>query len=94
MGLEVNVARPPYLGDQFVCLDCPGSVEFLQESFDALVGVDAAVIVCEAEPAKALALRPLFHYLETNDIPRVLFVNKIDKAPGTVSALVDALEAV
>lgn len=94
MGTELNVATCSFMGDQFTFLDCPGSIELLQETLNALVGVDAAVVVCEADPSKALALSPLLKALEDQGIPRILFVNKIDKAAGPVRDLVDALQEV
>jgi elongation factor G len=93
MGVEVNVAHVDYLGDSFTYLDCPGSVEFAQEAQNTLIGVDAAVIVVEADAAKVAVVAPLFKFLEQRAIPRVVFVNKIDRATGTVGDLVEALQA-
>ncbi|SLN74334.1 elongation factor G [Oceanibacterium hippocampi] len=92
MGVEVNVATTEYLGDSLTFLDCPGSVEFLQESLNVLVGVDAAILVCEPEPDKTIAMMPLFKYLEDAGVPAFIFVNKIDKASGLVRELHSALQ--
>src|SRR5262249_41110924 len=54
MSVEVSVASAEYLGERWTFLDCPGSVELAQESQNALQIADVAVIVCEAETAKAL----------------------------------------
>ena len=89
MGSEVNVASMEFLGDQLTLLDCPGSVELLQETMNVLVGVDAAVIVAEPDPTKALA--PLFKALSDRGIPRVLFINKMDKGPEDLSEVIDAI---
>lgn len=94
MGVEVNVATMPYLGDTLTVLDCPGSIEFSQETYNALIGVDAAVIVADADPSKALALSGLLHFLEEHAIPRLLFINKVDKMEGTVDQVVDSIQAV
>ncbi|MDA0368035.1 MAG: elongation factor G [Proteobacteria bacterium] len=93
MGTEVNVATASYLGDSFSFLDCPGSIEFAQETYNALIGVDAAVIVADADPAKALALSGLLHFLEEHRIPRLLFINKVDKMEGTVDRVVNSIQA-
>ena len=74
MGVEVNVATTTYLGDNFSFLDCPGSIEFLQDARNALIGADAAVVVVEPEIAKVLALAPLMNYLEEIEVPHLLFV--------------------
>jgi elongation factor G len=94
MSVELNVGHCRYLDDSFTFLDCPGSIEFVQETLNALVGVDAAVVVCEPEPERALTLAPLLHYLDQLDVPRFLFVNKIDKARGRIRDLLQALQAV
>ncbi len=92
MGVEVNVASTEYMGDRFTFLDCPGSIEFSQESFSALVGVDAAVVVCEADPTRALSVAPILRFLDEHKIPRIIFVNKLDRATATVGDMVDALQ--
>lgn len=92
MSVEVNVATTQFLGETFTFLDTPGSVEFAQETADALAGADAAVVVCEADAAKAGALVPLFKMLDALDLPRFVFVNKIDRASGSIAALFDALQ--
>lgn len=91
MGTEVNVATMDFLGDQLTILDCPGSIELLQETQNVLVGVDAAVIVTEPDASKALALSPLFKALADHGIPRVLFINKMDKGPEDLSQVIDAI---
>ena len=51
MSVEVNCATTKYLDESFTFLDCPGSIEFLQDTLNVLPGVDAAVVVCEPDPA-------------------------------------------
>src|SRR5882724_9756054 len=58
MSVETNCATTKYMDESFTFLDCPGSIEFLQEALNVLPGVDAAVVVCEPEPAKVQMLRP------------------------------------
>jgi len=47
MTVEINAASTEYEGVRFTFVDCPGSVELIQETYNALIGVDAAVVVCE-----------------------------------------------
>jgi elongation factor G len=93
MSVEVNAATFNFMDDSFTVLDCPGSIEFLQETLNALVGVDAAVVVCEPDPDRALALAPLLKFLADQNIPHFIFVNKIDKARGRIQDLLAALQA-
>ncbi|MEC9345094.1 MAG: elongation factor G [Pseudomonadota bacterium] len=94
MSVEINVATARFLDDEFTFIDCPGSIEFIQETANALVGVDAAVVVCESDAARATALQPWLKLLEDMDIPRFVFVNKVDKAQGSVTPLLEALQEV
>jgi elongation factor G len=94
MGVELNVASCDYLGDTYTFLDCPGSNEFSQEAACALIGADAAVVVCEAEVDRVLALAPILHQLEELGLPRFIFVNKIDRATGRVRDVLLALQQI
>jgi elongation factor G len=92
MSVEVNCATTQYLGEGFTFLDCPGSIEFLQETLNVLPGVDAAVVVCEPEPAKVQMLKPYLKRLDDLGIPHFLFVNKIDKATGSFREILAMLQ--
>jgi elongation factor G len=92
MSVEVNVATTRYLDQSFTFLDCPGSIEFLQETLNVLPGVDAVVVVCEPEPGKIQMLQPYLKRLSDLRIPHFLFVNKIDKASGSLRALLTMLQ--
>ena len=82
MSVEVNVASAEYEGVRFNFLDCPGSVEFAQETYNALMGIDAAVVVCEPSCDRVLTLAPLLKFLDDWEIPHLVFVNKMDRGPG------------
>jgi elongation factor G len=94
MSVEVTAATTNYLGDHFTFLDCPGSIEFQQETLNALSGVDAAVVVTEPDPSKVALLQPLLKRLSDLSVPHFLFVNKIDKAQGQIRDLLAALQRV
>lgn len=92
MSTEINVAHCDYLGDAWTVLDCPGSVELLQDTLGALMVCDAAVVVCEADPAKALTVGPALRLLDEYDVPHLLFINKMDQSEGSVKATLEALQ--
>lgn len=94
MSVEVNTATTEYLGESFTFLDCPGSIEFLQETLNVLPSVDAALIVCEPDTAKAGMLQPYLKRLADLEIPHGLFVNKIDKATGAIRDTLAMLQEV
>ena len=94
MSVEVTAASTSYLGDHFTFLDCPGSIEFLQDTLNALTGVDAVIVVAEPDPARAAMLQPLLKRLSDSGVPHFLFINKIDKAQGRIRDLLAALHPV
>jgi len=92
MTTEVNIASSEYLGEQWTFLDCPGSVEMLQESINALMVADAAIVVCEADASRALTVAPVLNFLDENDIPHILFINKMDTAISSVKETLEAIQ--
>lgn len=92
MSVEINVADADYLGDRFVFVDCPGSVEFLSEMDGALSGADMAIVVAEDDERKVPALQLILKALEARAIPRVLFLNKIDKSTRRVRDVLSVLQ--
>src|SRR5690348_15872203 len=92
MSVEVNCATTKFMDQSLTFLDCPGSIEFLQDTLNVLPGADAAIVVCEPEPAKLQMLQPYLKRLSDLRIPHFLFVNKIDKASGSLRALLTMLQ--
>src|SRR4051795_3089033 len=84
MSVEPNVASATFLGETMTFIDCPGSVEFLHDMRSVTPVCDAAVVVCEADDRKIPALEVVLRELEEADIPRFLFINKIDAASRRV----------
>jgi elongation factor G len=94
MSVEVSAASTDYNDLRFNFIDCPGSVEFAQETYNALMGVDAAIVVCEPIRDRVLTLAPLFKFLDDWEIPHIVFVNKMDRANIHVLETLHALKAV
>ncbi|MDJ0735119.1 MAG: elongation factor G [Nostocaceae cyanobacterium] len=94
MSVEISAASTEYKDTKFTFIDCPGSVEFAQETYNALMGVDAAIVVCEPINDRVLTLAPLFKFLDDWEIPHIVFVNKMDRANIHVLETLHALKAV
>jgi elongation factor G len=92
MSTELSVAETEFLGDSWAFVDCPGSVELLQETYNALMAADTAVVVCEPVPERAVTLAPLLQFLDARDIPYMLFINKMDQATAPLQAVLEALQ--
>ena len=94
MSVEVNIAETSYLGDSWTFLDCPGSIEFLQDSYNALRIADVAVVVVDPEPARAIMVAPLLQFLHKQDMAHMIFINKVNAADAPLRETLDALQAV
>ena len=92
MSIEVSFATTNYLGDNYTFIDCPGSVEFVHDMRAVLPAVDAAVVVCEADERKLPQLQLLLRELEDLQVPRLLFLNKIDKSDKRVRETLKMLQ--
>ena len=79
MSVELSVANAKHQDIDLTFLDCPGSVEFARETYDALVGAGVAVVVCEPLLDKIVTLAPLLKFLDDWEIPHLIFINKIDR---------------
>ena len=92
MSVDPNVASIDYLGDRLTFFDSPGSIEFIHDMRYALPVCDAAVVVCEADPRKVPALQVILRELEDLGLPRILFLNKIDQATGSLRETLEMLQ--
>jgi elongation factor G len=92
MSVELTVATASFMGDSYTFLDCPGSVEFVHDMRAVLPAIDAAVVVCEMDEKKVPQLQLILRELEEQKIPRILFVNKIDKADAGVHDVLKLLQ--
>jgi elongation factor G len=92
MSVEATFATTAFMGDNYTFVDCPGSIEFIQDMRNVLPAVDAAVVVCEADEKKVPQLQLILRELEDQNIPRFLFLNKIDKADKRVRETIKLLQ--
>lgn len=94
MTIEITSAYTEYQDINFTFLDCPGSVEFMQETYNALVGAGMAIIVCEPSVSKVLTLAPLFKFLDDWQIPHLVYINKMDRSQDSFLDVLKAIKEV
>jgi len=94
MSVEVSIATTAYLGESWTFIDCPGSVEFAQETMNALMVADAAVLVVDADPVRAPMALPILKFLDDHGIPHTIFINKVDQLtdPGKIRETLTVLQ--
>jgi len=94
MSVDPSIVTTSYLGESWTFIDCPGSVEFQQDALNILGIVDAAVVVCEPDPGRAVMVAPLLRLLDEQRIPHLLFINKVDGTGPRLAETLEALQAV
>ncbi len=92
MGVGLSAATTSFMGDSYTFIDSPGSIEFAHDMRAALPAVDAAVVVCEADEKKLPQLQIILRELEDLGIPRILFLNKIDRASKRIRETLATLQ--
>lgn len=93
MTTEPNFARADYLGESWSFIDCPGSVELIQASLDAMEAADIVVLVADPHTERAGVLGPYLKYLDDRAIPHVVFVNRLDESETRIRDLMEAMQA-
>jgi elongation factor G len=75
-------------------VDTPGFIDFFEDTKQALAGVDAAIVVVEADPGRVVQTHAVVDYLESVRMPHIFVVNKMDRPgadfAGTLAALQSA----
>ena len=89
---ELNLTRFTWAGDDYVLLDCPGSIGFVSDTDCALDIADLAIVVIPPEADRAALAEPVLRDLEERGVPHLIVVNKIDKAAGSIGDLLEALK--
>jgi len=92
MTTMLRLGHCSFLGDPWSILDCPGSVEFAYETAGAIAVADLAVVVCEPAPERALTVAPVLKALESEGVPHLVFINKIDTSSTPVRDTLAALQ--
>ncbi|MFI0845389.1 elongation factor G [Mesorhizobium sp. IMUNJ 23232] len=94
MSVEATVATVDFMGEQITFIDCPGSVEFSFEAQPILAACDAAIVVTENDEKKIPALQLIMRKLDDLGLPRILFLNKIDRSAAGVRDTLKLLQPV
>ncbi len=84
MSVEASFATTEFMGEEITFVDCPGSIEFAYEAVPVLSACDIAVVVAEADEKKIPALQLILRQLDDFGVPRMLFLNKVDKIDAGV----------
>jgi elongation factor G len=94
MSTEISPGAMNYLGEDWTILDCPGSIELMQEYLGALNVADVAVVVVEPAIDRSTTLSPVFRALEARGTPHMIFINKVDTLTAEIPDVAAAMRSV
>jgi elongation factor G len=80
-------------GIDITIVDSPGFVDFFEETKQALAGVDAAVVVVEADPNRVVQTQTIVDYLESTKMPHIFVIDKMDRPGADFSGTLTALQS-
>jgi elongation factor G len=75
-------------------IDCPGFVDFFEETKQSLLAADAAIVVLDPDPTRVMQTQSLIDFIESRKMPHLFIVNKMDREGadfvGTLATLRDS----
>ncbi len=94
MTLSSKAAYCDYKDYRINIIDTPGFVNFLEDTKNALRVVDGAVVIVSAISGVKAETERIWKYCDDYDLPRVVFVNKLDKENSSFDRAVAEIEKV
>ena len=74
-------------------IDTPGMSDFIGEARAALQVAEAAILIVDAVDGVQIETEKAWRYLTEKNIPRVLFVNKMDKERADFDSIMDSVKS-
>ncbi|MBV9149378.1 MAG: elongation factor G [Candidatus Eremiobacteraeota bacterium] len=74
-------------------VDCPGFIDFFEETKTAIAGADAVVIVVEADPSRIPQTHALVEFIESRKLPHLFVINKLDRPGSDFAATLAAVQS-
>ncbi len=78
---------------EMTLVDCPGFIDFFEETKLALSGCDAAVVVVDADPSRVAQTQAVVEFIESRKLPHLFLVNKMDRPGSDFAGTLTALQA-
>lgn len=91
--INLAVASLEHEGMRITLVDTPGYADFQADVVEALAAVDAAIVVVDASAGVEVGTEEVWRLAESRGLPRMVFVNKMDRENANYDATLDALKA-
>ena len=80
-------------GVRITLVDTPGYADFQADVVEALAAVDAAIVVIDASAGVEVGTQAVWRLADERKLPRVIFINKMDRENANFDATLDQLKA-
>ena len=94
-GQSINLALGSLEQDgvRITIVDTPGYADFQADVVEALAAVDAAIVVIDASAGVEVGTEEVWRLADARNLPRMVFINKMDRENANYDATLDALKA-
>jgi elongation factor G len=80
-------------GVRITLVDTPGYADYQADVVEALAAVDAAIVVIDASAGVEVGTRAVWQLADERHLPRMVFINKMDRENANFDAALDQLKA-
>ena len=91
--INLAVASLEHAGVRITIVDTPGYADFQADVVEALAAADAAIVVVDASAGVEVGTEEVWRLADERSLPRMVFVNKMDRENANYDATLDALKA-
>ena len=93
ISVQLSLLPFEWKGHKVNVIDTPGYADFVGERREGIRVVDGAIVLVDAVGGVEVGTEQVWGYADEYDLPRVLFVNRIDRENADFSRTVDQLRA-
>ncbi len=91
--ISLSILACPWKSLKVNVIDLPGHPDFIGEVIAGMNVADTAIMVLNANPGIEVGTEIHYKYIEKYHIPRLFFVNKVEKEHVKVSEVIDQLQS-
>ena len=91
ISIATSVVPLEYNNHKINVLDAPGAFDFSGAAMEALRAADAAILVASAKDGITVGFEKAWKYCEERDMPRFIYISKVDEDNSDYNATFDAL---
>jgi elongation factor G len=91
--INLAIASLEHDGTRITIVDTPGYADFQADVVEAIAAVDAAIVVVDASAGVEIGTEEVWRLTDARGLPRMVFVNKMDRDNANYDATLDALKA-